>query len=69
VLSPLLLHKSGTIHGILFQNCGAAEEKTQRPKSVFILGRCKRDRKEEENKTTGFVVRYEVIEMMMIRAC
>jgi len=31
------------IGGMWFQICGAADEKAQRPKSVFILGTCRRD--------------------------
>jgi len=36
--------------GMWFHICGAAEEKALRPKSVFILGTCKRDWLEERSK-------------------
>jgi len=39
--------------GIWFWICGAAEEKARRPKSVFIMGTCRRDWLEERSKRLG----------------
>jgi len=39
---------------VWFQICGAAEEKVWHPKSVFILGTCRRDRLQERSKRLGW---------------
>jgi len=46
--------------GIWFQIWRAAEEKAQLPKSVLILGTCRRDCRGTE-RTTGLMVGYQIM--------